>query len=103
MLLKPNQIVIVQNGRYTGKKAIILKAEETQITTAIITPKTRKAGMKINVRKMNPKHLIITRYSTDLNVEEIEDKKEQAKKVENVLSKMNEEGKCGWLFTKLKF
>ncbi|KAM0686763.1 hypothetical protein COBT_002007 [Conglomerata obtusa] len=103
MLLKENQLVIILNGRFTGKKGIVLNVSDESVTTAIITPSTRRTKLKVNIRNMNPKHLIITRYVTDLVVDKVDDKKQQAELVINGMAKLKEVGKGSWLYSKIKF
>lgn len=103
MLFKENQIVVVLKGRYTGKKAFVLSTNENGVLVAIITLKKRKTPLKVNLRLMNPKHLIITRYEANIKVEAVDDKKLQEKNIASQLEKMVEEGKNAWLLNKLKF
>lgn len=103
MLLKPNQIVIILNGRFTGKKGIVLSVSDDSVTTAIITTETRRSKLQINIKNMNPKHLIITRYVTDLEFELVDEKKQQAEIIKNGLAKLKEVGKGTWLFSKIIF
>ncbi|KAM0676647.1 hypothetical protein BDAP_002760 [Binucleata daphniae] len=103
MLFKENQIVLILKGRYTGKKAFVVKSTEKGVLVAIITPQKRRAPLKVNVRLMNEKHLIVTRYEANIQLESIEDKKTQEKNIQNMLVKMAEEGKNEWLVSKLKF
>lgn len=121
MLASQGRIVIFQRGRYTGAKAVIVSASPNAIlvvgASKVPRPvfegmtdraKERRSKMQVFVKSVNPKHLIYTRYTSDIkigfeiSVENLEKKKECVKKVEEVLRKAMKSENNAWLFTKLK-
>lgn len=121
MLAEQGRIVILQRGRYTGHKAIVVSSTPTSVLVvgASKTPreitddmtdraKERRSKMQTFIKNMNPKHLLYTRYTSDIKMgfkidtKTVEKKKECEKKVEDVFRKEMKKPNNEWLFTKLK-
>lgn len=120
MLAEQGRIVIFQRGRYTGHKAIIINSTPTSIlvvgASKVPKPinehmteraKKRRSKMQAFIKVMNPKHLIFTRYTSnielgfEIDASSQESKKTFVKKVEDVLRKAMDEKNNEWLFKKL--
>ena len=131
--LKPGKVVIVLNGRFAGRKAVIVKNFDNgtpkrpyahALVAGIETyPKKIVRGMgkkkialrskvKPFVKSINYNHLMPTRYGLDLdfssiNVEQVYGEKanrEQVKKtLKTSLTERYKTGKNRWFFTKLRF
>lgn len=131
--MKPGKAVIILQGRYAGKKAIILKnfdegTKKRPYGHAIVAgveryprsvhkamPRSkivRRSKMKHFVKVVNYNHLMPTRYGVELttqkslNAETVEDptqKKEATKQIKDALYKKYITGKSKWFFTKLAF
>ncbi|CAI5463182.1 unnamed protein product [Closterium sp. Yama58-4] len=131
--LKPNKVVVVLQGRYAGRKAVIVKNFDDGVAgrqyghalvagiskyprkvTKKLTPKTlaKRSQVKAFIKLVNYNHLMPTRYQLDVDLKSTvtADKLESsAKRVETKkeLKKIFEErfktGKNRWFFSKLRF
>lgn len=131
--LKPNKAVIVLQGRYAGKKAVIVKnfddgTRERAYGHALVAgikkypskvvkknsaKKTaKKSRVKAFVKLVNYQHLMPTRYTLDVDLKEVvtndalvsKDKKVTAlKEAKKRFEERFKTGKNRWFFTKLRF
>eukprot|EP01025_Chloroclados_australasicus_P039945 TRINITY_DN4160_c0_g1_i1.p2 TRINITY_DN4160_c0_g1~~TRINITY_DN4160_c0_g1_i1.p2 ORF type:complete len:136 (-),score=18.34 TRINITY_DN4160_c0_g1_i1:284-691(-) len=131
--LKTGKVVIMLNGRYAGKKAVIVKnyddgakgrryghalvcglAKEPRKVTKRQSEKAqkRKATVKTFIKITNYNHLMPTRYSLDVDLagvvtpealESPETKVEARKKSRELMEEKFKTGKNRWFFSKLKF
>eukprot|EP01122_Echinamoeba_exundans_P000007 TRINITY_DN10003_c0_g1_i1.p1 TRINITY_DN10003_c0_g1~~TRINITY_DN10003_c0_g1_i1.p1 ORF type:complete len:134 (-),score=46.85 TRINITY_DN10003_c0_g1_i1:352-753(-) len=129
--LKPGKVVIILNGKYAGKKAVIVKAfddgnEKRPYPHALVagidrapqavfkgqTKVARRTRVRPFIKVVNYNHLMPTRY----NLENLElkgvvdehsvqaDKKKKSKnKLRTLLQERYNSGSNKWFFTKLRF
>eukprot|EP00898_Chlorokybus_atmophyticus_P001619 jgi/Chlat1/2458/Chrsp171S02343 len=131
--LKPGKVVVVLNGRYAGRKAVIVKnfddgtsgrayghallAGISKYPRKVIkksSQKTiaRRSRLKAFVKTVNYNHIMPTRYTLDVDLKTIvtpdclenATKRVSAKKeTKKVLEERFKTGKNRWFFTKLRF
>lgn len=131
--IKTGKVVILLNGKYTGKKAVVVKNfdEGTQqrpyphaivagveryplkVTAAMGKKKVAKRStVKPFVKVVNYNHIMPTRYNLDVElksvvtVDAVKDpaqKKTAKKQVKKVFQERYNAGKNKWFFTKLRF
>ncbi|OQR71442.1 60S ribosomal protein L27-like [Tropilaelaps mercedesae] len=130
-IMKPGKVVLVLNGRYAGKKAVIIKQQDdgkphSQALIAGIARYPRKIISRLSKKKMerrckikafvkmvNYNHLMPTRYSVDVsfdtkkvNRDSLSDPSKKFKARLEVKQKLEERFKQGlnrWFFQKLRF
>ncbi|KAJ1690829.1 hypothetical protein LUZ63_014984 [Rhynchospora breviuscula] len=131
--LKPNKAVIVLNGRYAGRKAVIVQVLEggnrdrpyghclvaglakypKKVIRKDSAKKTaKKSRVKAFLKVVNFTHLMPTRYTLDVDLKDVvtadalstRDKKVAAcKETKKRLEERFKTGKNRWFFTKLRF
>lgn len=131
--LKPNKAVIVLNGRFAGRKAVIIKAfdEGTRdrpyghclVAGISKYPKkvirkdsekktAKKSRVKAFIKLVNYNHIMPTRYTLDVDLKDVvttdcllsRDKKVVAAKATKAkLEERFKTGKNRWFFSKLRF
>ncbi|GAA0170406.1 ribosomal protein [Lithospermum erythrorhizon] len=131
--LKPNKAVIVLQGRYAGRKAVIVRSfdEGTRdrlyghclVAGIYKYPKkvirkdsskkqAKKSRVKCFVKMVNYNHIMPTRYTLDVDLKDVvtgetlqsRDKKVAAlKEVKGRFEERFKTGKNRWFFTKLRF
>ncbi|ESQ47649.1 hypothetical protein EUTSA_v10026541mg [Eutrema salsugineum] len=131
--LKQNKAVILLQGRYAGKKAVIirsfddgnrerpyghclvagLKKYPSKVIRKDSAKKTaKKSRVKCFIKLVNYQHLMPTRYTLDVDLKEVatldalqsKDKKVAAlKEAKAKLEERFKTGKNRWFFTKLRF
>ncbi|KAI5082196.1 hypothetical protein GOP47_0001939 [Adiantum capillus-veneris] len=109
--LKPNKVVVLLQGRFAGRKAVIVKNfdEGTQ---------TRPYGHALVAsidkypRKLTTNHIMPTRYTLDVDLknvvttEKLDSKTkrvETRKETKGLFEERFKTGKNGWFFSKLRF
>ncbi|XP_003745113.1 60S ribosomal protein L27 [Galendromus occidentalis] len=130
-IMKPGKIVLVLNGRYAGKKALIVKPadEGKPFSHAIVAgiaryPRKivrrlskkkleRRCRIKTFVKMINYNHLMPTRYTVDIDIDNkkvnrdaLSDpgKKRKARlEVKQKLEARFKQGQNKWFFQKLRF
>ncbi|KHN26621.1 60S ribosomal protein L27 [Glycine soja] len=109
--LKPNKAVIVLQGRYAGKKAVIRPYGQCLVAGINKYP-AKKSRVKAFVKLVNYQHLMPTRYTLDVDLKDAvnpdvlnaKDKKVTAlKETKKRLEERFKTGKNRWFFTKLRF
>ncbi|KAH9515905.1 60S ribosomal protein L27 [Dermatophagoides farinae] len=130
-IMKPGKVVLLLAGKYSGRKAVILKNQDEGTNAksyghALVAgidryprPVTRRMGKKKRAKRsrikpflkvVNYNHMMPTRYIVEMALEKVDAKeivKDQAarrKARQEVRSKMEERYKSGknkWFFTKL--
>jgi large subunit ribosomal protein L27e len=127
---KPGKVVVLLNGRYAGRKAVIVKhydegtkdrsyghclvAGIDRYPRAVTTHMTKKKIMRRSkvkpfVRVVNFNHIMPTRYSIDADLKNVNHetdptKREAARKiVRKAFEDRYKSGKNKWFFTKLRF
>ncbi|KAK8588587.1 hypothetical protein V6N12_023016 [Hibiscus sabdariffa] len=131
--LKPNKAVIVLQGRYAGRKAVIVKSFDegtrdrpyghclvagikkypSKVIRKDSAKKTaKKSRVKCFVKLVNYQHLMPTRYTLDVDLKDVvavdalqtKDKKVAAcKATKERFEERFKTGKNRWFFTKLRF
>ncbi|MBA0553453.1 hypothetical protein Golob_012634 [Gossypium lobatum] len=131
--LKPNKAVIVLQGRYAGRKAVIVKSFDdgtrdrsyghclvagikkypSKVIRKDSAKKTaKKSRVKCFVKLVNYQHLMPTRYTLDVDLKDTvtidalqtKDKKvATCKTIKQRLEERFKTGKNRWFFTKLRF
>ncbi|KAM7499899.1 hypothetical protein LguiA_024313 [Lonicera macranthoides] len=131
--LKPNKAVIVLNGRYAGKKAVIVRSfdEGTRdrpyghclvagikkypkkvIRKDSVKKTAKKSRVKAFIKLVNYNHIMPTRYTLDVDLKDAvtvdclqtRDKKVvAAKEVKARFEERFKTGKNRWFFSKLRF
>jgi large subunit ribosomal protein L27e len=131
--LKPNKVVILLQGRYAGRKAVIVRAFDegtrdrpyghclvagiskypSKVIRKDSAKKTaKKSRVKAFVKLVNYQHLMPTRYTLDVDLKDVvsleslqsRDKKvTAAKDTKKRLEDRFKSGKNRWFFTKLRF
>jgi large subunit ribosomal protein L27e len=131
--LKPNKAVIVLQGRYAGRKAVIVKHFDdgtrdrpyghclvagikkypSKVIKKDSAKKTaKKSRVKCFVKVVNYQHLMPTRYTLDVDLKDLvtpdciatKDKKVVAcKETKTRFEERFKTGKNRWFFTKLRF
>lgn len=131
--LKPNKAVLLLQGRFAGRKAVIVKAfdEGTRdrpyghclvagvakypskaIRKDSAKKTAKKSRVKAFIKLVNYQHVMPTRYSLDVDLKEVatvdalqsRDKKvTAAKEIKARLEDRFKAGKNRWFFTKLRF
>ncbi|TKR94051.1 hypothetical protein L596_008394 [Steinernema carpocapsae] len=132
-IMKSGKVVLVLNGRFAGRKAVVVKAYESSqdraYSHALVAgidkyplKVTRKMGKKkiANRSKVRPfvkvvsySHLLPTRYTVDatidnslVNVDALKNPTKKGKAVKAVKKEFESRYKTGknkWFFTKLRF
>merc|ERR1711934_1131196 len=119
--LKAGKVVIVLQGRYAGRKAVILKnSDENSDKTwpyghcviagidryplkvkSNMGPKTikKRTSIKPFLKVVNHNHIMPTRYG----LENFDTKKESRKKIKELFQERLSAGKNRWFFSKLRF
>lgn len=131
--LKPNKAVIVLQGKYAGRKAVIVRAfdEGTRdrpyghclvagiskypkkvIRKDSAKKQAKKSRVKAFIKLVNYSHIMPTRYTLDVDLKDVvnvdvlqsRDKKVTASKETKArLEERFKTGKNRWFFTKLRF
>lgn len=131
--LKPNKAVLLLQGRFAGRKAVIVKAFDegtrdrpyghclvagvakypSKVIRKDLAKKTaKKSRVKAFIKLVNYQHVMPTRYSLDVDLKEVatvdalqsRDKKvTAAKEIKARLEDRFKAGKNRWFFTKLRF
>eukprot|EP00270_Netrium_digitus_P019390 TRINITY_DN763_c0_g1_i1.p1 TRINITY_DN763_c0_g1~~TRINITY_DN763_c0_g1_i1.p1 ORF type:complete len:136 (+),score=32.62 TRINITY_DN763_c0_g1_i1:132-539(+) len=131
--LKPSKVVVLLQGRYAGRKAVIVKNfdDGTQSrpyghalvagiekyprkVTKKLTPKqlAKRSKLKAFVKLVNYNHIMPTRYQLDVDLKSVVtlDKLESAakrlearKETKKILEDRFKTGKNRWFFSKLRF
>ncbi|KAI4318930.1 hypothetical protein MLD38_032583 [Melastoma candidum] len=131
--LKPGKAVLLLQGRYAGRKAVIvrnfddgtrdrayghclvagIKKYPSKVIRKDNTKKTaKKSRVKAFVKVVNYRHLMPTRYTLDVDLKDVvtidslqsKDKKVTAsKETKKRLEERFKTGKNRWFFTKLRF
>lgn len=131
--LKPNKAVVVLNGRYAGKKAVIVRAFDEgtrdrpyghclvagikkypkKVIRKDSAKKTaKKSRVKAFIKLVNYNHIMPTRYTLDVDLKDAvtvdclqtRDKKVTvAKEVKARFEERFKTGKNRWFFSKLRF
>ena len=131
--MKPNRVVLVLNGRYAGRKGLIVKSQDgakdrlyghalvvgidkypRKVTSRMSKKKIqRRSKIKPFVKVINFNHLMPTRYSVDISFnkkavtkEKIRDASGRRIARREVKAKFEERYKTGknrWFFQKLRF
>ncbi|KAJ8747802.1 hypothetical protein K2173_006963 [Erythroxylum novogranatense] len=131
--LKPNKAVILLQGRYAGRKAVIVKSFDDgtrdrpyghclvagikkypgKVIKKDSAKKTaKKSRVKCFIKLVNYQHLMPTRYTLDVDLKDVvnadvlqsRDKKVvAAKETKARLEERFKTGKNRWFFTKLRF
>lgn len=131
--LKPNKAVLLLQGRFAGRKAVIVKAFDegtrdrpyghclvagvakypSKVIRKDSAKKTaKKSRVKAFIKLVNYQHVMPTRYSLDVDLKEVatvdalqsRDKKvTAAKEIKARLEDRFKTGKNRWFFTKLRF
>ncbi|PKI62337.1 60S ribosomal protein L27-2 [Punica granatum] len=131
--LKPNKAVIVLQGRYAGRKAVIVRSFDdgtrdrayghclvagikkypSKVIRKDSAKKTaKKSRVKCFVKLVNYRHLMPTRYTLDVDLKDIvtadclqsKDKRVTAsKETKKRFEERFKTGKNRWFFTKLRF
>ncbi|GAQ81122.1 60S ribosomal protein L27 [Klebsormidium nitens] len=131
--LKPSKVVVLLQGRYAGRKAVIVKnfddgtqgrpyghalvagiAKYPRKVIKKSSAKTiaRRSRLKAFIKVVNYNHIMPTRYTLDVNLKEtvtaekIEAKPKKVdalKETKKVFEERFKTGKNRWFFTKLRF
>ena len=131
--LKPNKAVILLQGRYAGRKAVIVRSFDegtrdrpyghclvagikkypSKVIRKDSAKKTaKKSRVKAFIKLVNFQHLMPTRYTLDVDLKDVvavdslqsKDKKvNAAKETKKKLEERFKTGKNRWFFTKLRF
>ncbi|KAK2651205.1 hypothetical protein Ddye_018694 [Dipteronia dyeriana] len=131
--LKPNKAVILLQGRYAGRKAVIIKSFDdgtrerpyghclvagikkypNKVIRKDNSKKTaKKSRVKAFIKLVNYQHLMPTRYTLDVDLKDIvtadslqsKDKKvTSSKETKKRFEERFKTGKNRWFFTKLRF
>ncbi|XP_074310616.1 large ribosomal subunit protein eL27y-like [Silene latifolia] len=131
--LKPGKAVILLQGRYAGKKAVIIKNYDEGtgdrkyghclvagiskypskvIKKDSVKKQAKKSRVKSFVKMVNYNHIMPTRYTLDVDLKEVvsadvlgsRDKKvTAAKEVKTRFEERFKTGKNRWFFSKLRF
>ncbi|KAM1141384.1 hypothetical protein ACFX2I_041370 [Malus domestica] len=116
--LKPNKAVINLQGRYAGRKAVIVHAvdegtcDRPDGTVWLRGSRSTRARVKAFIKVVNYQHQMPTRYTLDVdlkdvvNVESLQTKDKKVTALKEVKKRFEERFKTGknrWFFTKLKF
>ncbi|KAG4132907.1 hypothetical protein ERO13_D08G061200v2 [Gossypium hirsutum] len=122
-ILKPNKAVIVLQGRYAGRKAVIVKSfddgtRDRPYGHCLVIRKdsakktAKKLRVKCFVKLVNYQHLMPTRYTLDVDlkdtvtVDALQTKDKKVATSKTIKQRMEERFKTGknrWFFTKLRF
>uniref|UniRef100_A0A6N2MJ05 60S ribosomal protein L27 n=1 Tax=Salix viminalis TaxID=40686 RepID=A0A6N2MJ05_SALVM len=119
--LKTNKAVIILQGKYAGRKAVIVRSFDDgtrdRATSKVIkkdsAKKTaKKSRVKCFIKLVNYQHLMPTRYTLDVDLKDVvtadclstKDKKVTAcKETKAKFEERFKTGKNRWFFTKLRF
>ncbi|KAG5252544.1 60S ribosomal protein [Salix suchowensis] len=121
--LKPNKAVIILQGRYAGRKAVIVKhfddgTRDRPYGHCLVIKKdsakktAKKSRVKCFIKLVNYQHLMPTRYTLDVDLKDVvatdslatKDKKITAcKETKAKFEERFKTGKNRWFFTKLRF
>eukprot|EP00698_Gefionella_okellyi_P010101 TRINITY_DN25_c0_g1_i1.p2 TRINITY_DN25_c0_g1~~TRINITY_DN25_c0_g1_i1.p2 ORF type:complete len:136 (-),score=29.62 TRINITY_DN25_c0_g1_i1:663-1070(-) len=131
--LKPGKVVIILNGRYAGRKAVIVRTSDEgnkerkyghatvagidryplKVVSAMSKKKVEKRSrIKPFVKSLNYNHLMPTRYNLDMDFKGAIDQKSTAtptarRKARTAVQKLFQDryktGKNRWFFQKLRF
>merc|ERR1712212_730546 len=123
--MKPGKVVLVLNGRFAGRKAVIVRnydegQSDRAYGHALVAgidryplKVTKKMGKKKIAKRSKVNHLMPTRYSIDVTMEKsvvnkdcFRDpalRKKARKEIKDKLEERYKMGKNKWFFTKLRF
>jgi len=130
--LKPGKVVVVTNGRFAGRKAVIVENHDDgskqrpyghaviagidryplKVTKTMGKKKiAKRSRVKPFVKFVNYNHLMPTRYGLDLDLKgvikgnalEKGQRKKTRKQLKKVFEARYQSGKNKWFFTKLRF
>lgn len=131
--LKPNKAVVLLQGRYAGRKAVIIRSFDdgtrdrpyghclvagvakypSKVVRKDSAKKTaKKSRVKAFIKLVNQSHLMPTRYTLDVDLKDVinpdvlqtKDKKvTAAKETKRRLEERFKTGKNRWFFSKLRF
>lgn len=131
--LKPNKAVVLLQGRYAGRKAVIIRSFDdgtrdrpyghclvagvakypVKVVRKDSAKKTaKKSRVKAFIKLVNQSHLMPTRYTLDVDLKDLinpdvlqtKDKKvTAAKETKRRLEERFKTGKNRWFFSKLRF
>ncbi|KAK9199422.1 hypothetical protein WN944_014613 [Citrus x changshan-huyou] len=131
--LKPNKAVVLLQGRYAGRKAVIIRSFDdgtrdrpyahclvagvakypAKVVRKDSAKKTaKKSRVKAFIKLVNQSHLMPTRYTLDVDLKDVinpdvlqtKDKKvTAAKETKRRLEERFKTGKNRWFFSKLRF
>jgi len=131
--LKPNKVVVLLQGRYAGRKAVIVKSFEEGtkdrpyghalvagiakyprkvIKKASAKTIAKRSRLKAFIKVVNYNHIMPTRYTLDVDLKSVvtnekldgtSKKIEARKETKAVLEDRFKTGKNRWFFTKLRF
>ncbi|KAH9779856.1 60S ribosomal protein L27-3 [Citrus sinensis] len=131
--LKPNKAVVLLQGRYAGRKAVIIRSFDdgtrdrpyghclvagvakypVKVVRKDSAKKTaKKSRVKAFIKLVNQSHLMPTRYTLDVDLKDVinpdvlqtKDKKvTAAKETKRRLEERFKTGKNRWFFSKLRF
>ncbi|XP_022143316.1 60S ribosomal protein L27-like [Momordica charantia] len=131
--IKPNKAVVVLQGRFAGRKAVIVRnfddgtrdrpyghclvAGISKYPSRVIrkdsTKKTaKKSRVKAFIKLVNYQHLMPTRYTLDVDLKDVVNvdclqskgtKVAAAKEIKKRMEERFKTGKNRWFFTKLRF
>jgi len=131
--LKPGKVVIVLNGRFAGRKAVIVKTFDDgtngrqyghclvagieryplKVTRRMNRKRAEKRSkIKPFVKLINYNHIMPTRYGLDVDLKKVETDQvygEKAKRlvvkkdIKKILEERYKTGKNKWFFSKLRF
>ena len=130
--VKPGRVVLMTNGRYAGRKAVVVQAQEAKTKErkyghALVAgikkyPKrvvrgmskrriARRAHVGVFLRIVNQKHCFATRYNMDLSTElrgklsvaDASRKTKSRKLLQKVFQARHNANSNRWFFTKLRF
>lgn len=131
--LKPNKAVVLLQGRYAGRKAVIIRSFDdgtrdrpyghclvagvakypSKVVRKDSAKKTaKKSRVKAFIKLVNQSHLMPTRYTLDVDLKDLinpdvlqtKDKKvTAAKETKRRLEERFKTGKNRWFFSKLRF
>lgn len=131
--MKPNRVVLVLNGRYAGRKGLIVKSQDgakdrlyghalvvgidkypRKVTSRMSKKKIqRRSKIKPFVKVINFNHLMPTRYSVDISfnkkvvtkdkIKDASGRRSARREVKAKLEERYKTGKNRWFFQKLRF
>ncbi|RVW75580.1 60S ribosomal protein L27 [Vitis vinifera] len=106
--LKPNKAVVLLQGRFAGRKAVIVRSFDDGLDKKT----AKKSRVKAFIKLVNYNHIMPTRYTLDVDLKDVvspdvlqsRDKKvTAAKETKKKLEERFKTGKNRWFFSKLRF